>query len=73
MDFYIQKIDVKAQKIDNFCLEIFGIVINIFKIGDGVKKSQYFEEIFLLPDISISVALGMPFFISNNTEINFMN
>lgn len=47
--------------------------IAIFQMRDMVGRSQYFEKIFLLADIDISVALDMLFFILSNVEINFLD
>lgn len=50
-DFWIQKIDVNAQKVDGFCLETFGMVIAIFQMEDKIEIYQYFEKIFLLAEL----------------------
>lgn len=38
---------------------------------DKDRRSHFFEEIFLLADISMDVTFGMSFFTLSNVEINF--
>ena len=40
---------------------------------DKDGRSRFFKEIFLLADISIDIALNMPFFILNDVKIDFVN
>ena len=49
------------------------MVIASFSIKDKEEKSRFFEETFLLADISIDIALGIPFFTLSNVEIDFVN
>lgn len=69
--FYIWKTDIKVYNINSFRLEIFDMIIAIFQIVDKMEGSCNFIKIFLLVDISISVALIISFFTLNNVEINF--
>lgn len=72
-DFRIRKTDINSQKIDDICLETFGMIIAILHVEDKAEKSWYFEETFLLTDISMSVALSMSFLILSNVEINILD
>lgn len=38
LGLYISKTDIRAQKIDSFCLEIFNMVIAIFKFEDMIER-----------------------------------
>lgn len=67
----IQKTDVRAQKFDGTTLEIFEIVITAFLVKDRAEKVCFFEEIFLLADININIALGMPFLTLSNANVHF--
>ena len=40
---------------------------------DKQKISRFFEETFLLADISMDIALNMPYFTMNNVEIDFVD
>lgn len=69
----IQKTDMRAQIIDRIILETFGMVIEVFSVYDRVKKVCFFEKTFLLADISIDVALEMPFLTLSNANVRFTN
>lgn len=62
--------NVRIQKIDGFKLDIFGIVITSFLVEDKNKGSLFFEETFLLTNLSIDVALGILFLTLSNIKIN---
>ena len=67
----IRKTDVGAQKIDGTTLETFGMVIAAFSVHDRARKVRFFEETFLLADISMDVALGMPFLTLSDADVRF--
>ena len=45
------------------------MVIAAFQVLDKLVCSQYFQKTFLLTDISIEMALGMPFPIYCNADV----
>ena len=45
------------------------MVIAAFQVVDKLGFSRFFQEIFLLADISIKVVLGMLFFILSNIDV----
>ena len=49
------------------------MIIVSFLVGDKENRFCFFEEIFLLANISINIALGMPSFIFSKIEINFVD
>ena len=63
--------DVGAQKIDRSSLANYGMVIAAFQVVDKLDRSQFFQETFLLADISIEVVLGMPFITFSNADVQF--
>lgn len=67
----VRKTDVGAQKIDGTTLETFGMVIAAFSVHDRAEKVRFFEETFLLVEISMDVALGMPFLNLSNADVHF--
>lgn len=69
----ICKTDVGAQKIDNRGLQTFKMVIALFQIDEKDKKSRFFEETFILADISINITFGIFFLTLNNVKIDFNN
>ena len=60
--FRVRKTKVDTQKIDGSKLDTFDIVIAFFSMKDKEKRSHFFEEIFLLANISMDIALDMTFF-----------
>lgn len=73
LGLWVYNTKVNTYKIDGLKLDIFGIVIASFLMEDKEVKSRFFEETFLMTDISIDIALGMPFLILNNLKIDVIN
>ena len=67
----VRRTNVGAQKIDGSTLEMFGMVLASFQIEDKLERAWFFQETFLLADISEEVVLRMPFFTLNNADIQF--
>ena len=63
--------DVGAQKIDGSSLATYGMVIAAFQVVDKLGRSRFFQETFLLADISMEVVLGMPFLFLSNADVQF--
>lgn len=47
------------------------MVIAGFLLQDKLGKAQFFEETFLLADISIKIVLGIPFLTLYNSNVCF--
>ena len=65
----IRVTNVDTQKIDRFSLAIYSMVIAAFQVVDKLGRSWFFQKTFLLADISMEVALGMPFLIFSNADV----
>ena len=61
--------NVGAQKIDGSSLATYGMVIAAFQVVDKLGCSRFFQETFLLADISMEVVLGMPFLTLSNADV----
>ena len=61
--------DTEAQKIDSSIFKIFEMVLASFQVEDKLRRTRFFQETFLLPDIRVEVILSMPFLIVNNADI----
>ena len=61
----VRMTDIGVQKIDGSSLATSGIVIAAFQVVDKLGRSWFFQETFLLADISMDVVLGMPFLTVN--------
>ena len=64
--------DVGAQKIDGSTLETFGMVLASFQVEDKLGRIRFFQETFLLADISAEVVLSMPFLTLSNADVQFV-
>ena len=71
LGFSIQLIGIDAQKIDSSALKTYGMVIAGFSIWDKMGKIRFFEQFFLLADISMEVVLGIIFLALSNLNIEF--
>ena len=67
----VRMTDVGAQKIDGSSLAIYGMVIAAFQVVNKLGRSRFFQETFLLADISMEVVLGMPFLSLSNADVQF--
>ncbi len=67
----IRKTNVGAQKIDGTTLETYGIVVSTFSVSDKDGRKRFFEESFLLADVSPDIVLGMPFLTMSNSDVDF--
>ena len=67
----IRPIDVRAQKIDSITLDTYGIVVAVFSVEDKANQVRFFEETFLVANISPEVVLGILSLILNGADIDF--
>ena len=61
--------DDGAQKIDDSTFKIFGIVLASFQMKDKLGRAWFFQETFLLADLSIEIVLHIPFLTFSNVNI----
>ncbi len=47
------------------------MVVSTFSVSDKDEREKFFEESFLLADVSPDIVLGMPFLTMSNADINF--
>lgn len=73
LDLKVQYTNINTQKIDNFKLNIFNIIITSFLVENKNGKFQFFEKIFLLANFSMIIILVILFFILSKIEVNFVN
>ena len=67
----IRPTDVGAQKIDNTTLNIYEMVVAAFLVMDKANWVRFFEETFLVANISPKVVFGMLFLTLNGVNVNF--
>ena len=63
--------NVAVQKYDRSLLANYGMVISDFQVVDTLGRFQFFQEIFLLANISMKVVLGMSFLTFSNVDVQF--
>ena len=57
----VQTTNVGAQKIDGTTFETYRMVVVVFSVTDQADKVRFFEEIFLVANVSPDVVLGILF------------
>ena len=72
LGLWVHRTDIGAQKIDGSTFQIFGMVLASFQVEDKLGRIWFFQETFLLADISTGVVLGMPFLTFSNTDVQFV-
>ena len=72
LGFSIRLIDMRAQKIDGTILETYGMVVAAFLVEDKANQVRFFEEIFLVANVSPEIVLGMPFFTLSGANVDFL-
>ena len=68
----MQTINVATQKINSTTLETYGIVVAAFLVTDQIDRIRFFEETFVVTNISPDLVFGMSFFILSGADINFL-
>ena len=63
--------NISAQKIDRSSLVTYSMVIALFQIVNKLGRPRFFQETFLLADISMEVVLGMSFLTLSNADVQF--
>ena len=67
----IRPTDVGAQKIDGTMLDICGMVVAAFSVKDKANQVRFFEETFLVANVSPEVVLGMSFLTLSGADVDF--
>ena len=71
LGFAVQTTKVGTHKIDGTTFETYGMVIAAFSVTDQANKVRFFEETFLIPNVSPDVVFGMPFFTLSDADVDF--
>ena len=62
-------INIRAQKIDGSTFQTFGMVLASFQVEDKLGRTWFFQETFLLANISAEVVLGLLFLTFSNADV----
>ena len=68
----IRTTDVGAQKIDGTMLNTFEMVVVAFSVTDKANRARFFEETFLVANVSLKIVLGMPFLTMSGADVDFL-
>ena len=68
----IRPTDVRVQKIDDTTLETYGIVVAVILVENKANRVRFFEETFLVANISPEVVFGMPFLTLSGADVDFL-
>ena len=68
----IRLTDVRAQKIDGTTLETYRMVFAAFLVEDKVNRVRFFEETFLVANVSPEVVFGMLFLTLSGADVDFL-
>ena len=66
----IRLTDVRVQKIDGITLDTFEMVVAAFSIADKANQIKFFEETFLVANVSSEIVHGMFFFTLSCADVN---
>ncbi len=47
------------------------MVVSTFSVSDKNERERFFEESFLLADVSPDIVLKMPFLMMSNADVDF--
>ena len=67
----IRPIDVEAQKIDGTTLDTYEMVVAAFLLEDKANRIKFFEETFLVANISPEVVFEMFFLTLSDADVDF--
>ena len=71
LGFVVQTTNIGAQKIDGTTFKTYGMVVAAFSVIDQTNRVRFFEEIFLVANVTPDVVLGMLFLTLNSVDIDF--
>ena len=68
----IKPTDVGAQKIDGTMLNTHGMVVAAFLVVNKANRIRFFEETFLVANVSLEIVLRMLFLILSSVDVDFL-
>ena len=72
LELPIRQRDIGAQKINNTILNIFEIIVVAFSVTNMANQVRFFEEIFLVANVSPKVIFGMSFLTLSSANVDFL-
>ena len=72
LGFVIKLIDIRVQKIVGITLDTFEIVVAAFSVTDKANWVRFFEETFLVVNVSLEVVFRISFPILSSANVDFL-
>lgn len=72
LSFQLYSINFKAQKIDNFIIEIFEIVLTSFKIENKLEEASFFLKTFLFADYLFIIIEKIVFYNKQSKQCKYI-
>ena len=72
LSLVMQATNVDAQKIDGSTLETYGMVVATFSVTDQADRVRFFEETFLVVNVSPDVVFGILLLTLRGADIDFL-
>ena len=68
----VQTTNVGTQKINDTTFKTYGMVVATFSVTDQANRVTFFEEIFLVANVSSDVVLRILFFTLSGADVDFL-
>ena len=72
LDLHIRLTDMEVQNINGTTLGTYGIVDAAFSVEDMANQVRFFEETFLVANVSPEVVLEIPFLTLSGADVDFL-
>ena len=72
IDLFIRLTDVGALKIDGTMLDTYKIVVAVFLVKNKANWVRFFEQTFLIANISLKIVLEIAFLTLSGADIDFL-
>ena len=67
----MQTTNLGTEKINDTTLETYEMMVAAFLMTNQTNKVKFFEEIFLVANVSLKVILKMPFLTLSSADVDF--
>ena len=71
LGFVVQTTNIGGQKMDSTTLETYRMMVAVFSVINQANRVKFFEEIFLVANVSPDVIFGMHFLTLSGVDVNF--
>ena len=72
LSLWVYRTNIEVQKIDSSILKTFEMVLASFQVEDKLGRTRFFQETFLLANISTEIVLGKSFLTLSNIDVQFV-